>query len=309
MIITQDRDLFSKALIQKLGKLDLDSQIREVQAQKSLIVHRRSFRMNSPDLQYLDLIENVLLNGEHKTKGRTKETTIALLGKQEMVFDLRESFPLFTSKRVFFRGAFEELMWMIRGQTDVKILQNKGIHIWDGNQLEDGTIGKGYGFQLRHLSVDQIEKLRYTVKYDPDSKRHIVSSWNVDQLDQMALPPCHTLFQFFVSNTGYLSCKLYQRSADLFLGVPFNVAFYSTLTHLLAQDVGLKAGDFIWTGGDCHVYDNHIIQCVTQLGRKPIDPPQFKLINTHDSLYDYEFSDIQIIDYHPHSSIKGEMAV
>lgn len=309
MIVTRDKDLQSEFFINKLGKLSLNARIKEIQRQRSLIPHRQSFRANSPDLQFLTLMEKVLLDdSDHKLSGRTKETTVSVFSG-EMVFDLAEHFPLLTSKKVFIRGLFEELMWMLRGQTDVKILQDKNVNIWNGNMLPDGTIGRGYGYQWRNLVIDQIEKLRYDLKHNPDSRRHIVSAWNVEELEKMALPPCHAFFQFYISNDGRLSCKLYQRSADMFLGVPFNIAFYAILTHLLALDAGLEVGRLHWSGGDCHVYDNHLIQAITQLSRRPIDPPQLKIINKRKSLYDYEFSDILVEGYNPHDTIKGEMAV
>lgn len=302
------KELHNKSLILKLSKLNLTSQFREIQSERHLLTFRDSFRLNSPDLQYLNLLEDVLLNSEHRKRGRTEETSFSIFSGK-MTFDLQESFPLLTSKKVFIRGLFEELMWMLRGQTDVKILQDKNIHIWDGNQFPDGTIGKGYGYQWRNLLIDQIETIRKSLKEDPEARRHIVSAWNVEQLEQMALPPCHAFFQFYISNDGRLSCQLYQRSADMFLGVPFNIAFYSILTYLLAIDLGLEVGKLFWIGGDCHVYDNHLIQCITQLGRKPIDPPQLRIIRKHKSIYDYEFQDLKLENYYPHETIKGAMAV
>lgn len=303
-----EKDLHNRFFINKLKKLNLSSQIKEIQSRKKLITYKDSFRNNSHDLQFLNLLEDVLLNGDHKTEGRTKETSISLFSG-EMNFDLSKSFPLLTSKKVFLRVLFEELMWMLRGQNDVRILQAKNVHIWDGNQYPDGTIGKGYGYQWRQLLIDQIEKIRYDLKHNPDSRRHIVSAWNVEQLEEMALPPCHAFFQFYVSKQKKLSCKLYQRSADMFLGVPFNIAFYALLTHMLAIDVGLEVGELHWTGGDCHVYDNHLIQTVSQLGRTPIDSPTLEFVRTHKSIYDYEFEDIKIKNYHPHGILRGEMAV
>lgn len=298
----------SDNFISKIAHLSLEEKILEIRKEKKLIGHEEYFRFNSPDIQFLKIVEDILLNGDHKISGRTEETTLSTFG-QRMRFNLNNYFPLLTSKKVFVRGVFEELMWMLRGQVDVKILQDKKVFIWDGNMLEDGTIGKGYGYQWRNGVIDQIEELRRSLKDNPDSRRHIVSAWNFNELSEMALPPCHAFFQFYISGDKKLSCQLYQRSADMFLGVPFNIVFYSILTHLLAAELGLGVGEFIWVGGDCHIYDNHIIQSLEQLSRTPLDPPTFSIINKHKSLYDYEFKDIQINGYHSHETIKGSMAV
>lgn len=294
--------------ISKISNLTLEEQILEIRKEKNLIGYEEYFRYNSPDLQFLKIMEDILLNGDHKKSGRTEETTLSTFG-QRMRFNLNSYFPLLTSKKVFVRGVFEELMWMLRGQVDVKILQDKKVFIWDGNMLKDGTIGKGYGYQWRNGVIDQIEELRSSLKNNPDSRRHIVSAWNFNELAEMALPPCHAFFQFYISGDKKLSCQLYQRSADMFLGVPFNIVFYSMLTHLLAAELNLEVGEFIWVGGDCHIYDNHITQCLEQLSRTPLDPPTFSIINKNNSIYDYEFKDIQINGYESHETIKGSMAV
>lgn len=299
----------SRDFINLISQLPLEEKIKKIRERNGgFIAYSEHFRKNSPDLQLLNILEDILINGDHKKSGRTEETTISTFG-QKMRFDLSESFPLFTSKKVFIRGVFEELMWMLRGQVDVKILQDKKVFIWDGNMLEDGTIGKGYGYQWRNGVIDQVEELRKSLKNNPDSRRHIVSAWNHNELSEMALPPCHALYQFYVSNDGKLSCQLYQRSADMFLGVPFNVAFYSMLTHLLATELNLGVGEFIWVGGDCHIYDNHIEQCLEQMSRTPIDPPTFSIVKRKESIYDYEFSDIQLNNYVSHEKIQGKMAI
>lgn len=298
----------AQCFINKIKSLQLEEKIKEIKKERSLISYENYFRINSPDLQFLRIMEDILLNGDHKKSGRTEETTISTFG-QRMRFNLNEYFPLLTSKKVFIRGVFEELMWMLRGQVDVKILQDKKVFIWDGNMLEDGTIGKGYGYQWRNGMIDQIEELRNSLKNNPDSRRHIVSAWNFNELSEMALPPCHALFQFYISGDNKLSCQLYQRSADMFLGVPFNIVFYSMLTHLLAAELGIGVGEFIWVGGDCHIYDNHIEQALEQLSRTPLDSPSFSIVNPKKSIYDYEFKDIQINGYYSHETIKGSMAV
>lgn len=260
---------------------------------------------------YEDLLRHILEHGSPKGD-RTGTGTISLFGAQ-LRYDLAESFPLLTTKKVYFRAVVGELLWFLRGDSNVRWLQERGIRIWNEWADEDGELGPVYGVQWRSWPtpdgrhIDQISRALETLKANPDSRRNIVSAWNVAELDTMALPPCHLLFQLYVAD-GRLSCQLYQRSADMFLGVPFNIASYSLLTHMLAQQAGLKVGEFIWTGGDCHIYDNHREQVTQQLEREPRPYPQLRLRKA-DSLFDYDFSDVELVGYDPHPTIPAQVSV
>ncbi|KAE8764114.1 thymidylate synthase [Georgenia thermotolerans] len=260
---------------------------------------------------YEDLLRHVLENGTPKSD-RTGTGTRSVFGHQ-MRFPLSEGFPLVTTKRVFLRGVAEELFWFLRGEHNARPLQDKGVHIWDEWAGPDGELGPVYGVQWRTWPtpdgrhIDQVQQVLDTLRSNPDSRRMIVSAWNVADLDQMALMPCHALFQFYVAE-GRLSCQLYQRSADLFLGVPFNIASYALLTHMIAQQVGLDVGDFVWTGGDCHIYDNHVEQVTEQLAREPYPFPTLELRRA-PSLFDYTFDDVEVVGYRHHPAIKAPVAV
>jgi thymidylate synthase len=264
--------------------------------------------MNS---QYEDFLKYVLENGNNKTD-RTGTGTLSVFGHQ-MRFNLNEGYPLITTKKVFFKGVAVELLWFLSGSTNIKYLLDNGVHIWDQWADVNGELGPVYGAQWRNWlsasnkSIDQISNLISNIKKNPNSRRLIVNAWNVGLLDKMALPPCHAFFQFYVSENK-LSCQLYQRSADLFLGVPFNIASYALLTMLVAQQTNYKLGDFIWTGGDCHIYKNHIEQIKTQISRKQYEFPKLK-IKKAKSIFDYKFSDFELIDYKHHPYIKGAVAV
>jgi thymidylate synthase len=260
---------------------------------------------------YEDLLRLVLETGTAKSD-RTGTGTRSVFGHQ-MRFDLRQGFPLVTTKKVFVRGMAEELFWFLRGESNIAPLLERDVHIWDEWADENGDLGPVYGVQWRSWPtpdgrhVDQIAGLLDDLRANPDSRRHIVSAWNVAELDKMALVPCHALFQFYVAD-GKLSCQLYQRSADLFLGVPFNIASYALLTHMVAQQVGLEVGDFVWTGGDCHIYDNHVDQVREQLSREPYPFPTLEL-RPAASLFDYTFEDVEIVGYRHHPAIKAPVAV
>ncbi|MEK0373101.1 thymidylate synthase [Corynebacterium mastitidis] len=260
---------------------------------------------------YEDLLRHILEHGSPKGD-RTGTGTTSLFGAQ-LRYNLAESFPLLTTKKVYFRAVVGELLWFLRGDSNVRWLQERGIRIWNEWADEDGELGPVYGVQWRSWPtpdgrhIDQISRALETLKANPDSRRNIVSAWNVAELDTMALPPCHLLFQLYVAG-GRLSCQLYQRSADMFLGVPFNIASYSLLTHMLAQQAGLKVGEFIWTGGDCHIYDNHREQVTQQLGREPRPYPQLRLRKAN-SLFDYDFSDVELVGYDPHPTIPAQVSV
>ncbi|CAB1005466.1 thymidylate synthase [Corynebacterium diphtheriae] len=266
---------------------------------------------NTIKTPYEDLLRTILEQGSHKDD-RTGTGTTSLFG-QQMRFDLSESFPLITTKKVYWKGVIGELLWFLQGSSNVRWLQKRNIHIWDEWASEEGELGPVYGVQWRSWPtpdgqhVDQIVQALDMLKNNPDSRRNIVSAWNVAELNNMALPPCHLLFQLYVAD-GKLSCQLYQRSADMFLGVPFNIASYSALMHMLAQQAGLKVGEFIWTGGDCHIYDNHREQVLTQLSREPRPYPQLTLRKA-SSIFDYDFDDFIIEGYDPHPAIRGEVAV
>ena len=260
---------------------------------------------------YEDLLRLVMDTGTAKAD-RTGTGTRSVFGHQ-MRWDLAEGFPLITTKKVHLKSIVYELLWFLRGESNVKWLQEHGVTIWDEWADADGELGPVYGVQWRSWPtpsgehIDQITKVVETLKTNPDSRRIIVSAWNVADLDAMALQPCHAFFQFHVAD-GKLSCQLYQRSADLFLGVPFNIASYALLTHMVAQQADLEVGDFIWTGGDCHIYDNHVDQVTEQLSREPLPYPTLKL-NKRDSIFDYTFEDVEIVDYRHHPAIKAPVAV
>lgn len=261
---------------------------------------------------YEDLLRETLEHGSAKPD-RTGTGTRSVFGRQ-LRFDLREGFPLITTKRVHFKSIAYELLWFLRGESNVEWLRDNGVTIWDEWADERGELGPVYGVQWRSWPtpdgghVDQIARLIENLKTDPDSRRHIVSAWNVADIPSMALAPCHALFQFYVAD-GRLSCQLYQRSADLFLGVPFNIASYALLTHMVAQQVGLGVGDFVWTGGDCHIYDNHVEQVTEQLRRDPFPAPTLRITRTPASIFDYRFEDFELVDYEHHPAIRAAVAV
>ncbi|MGI8868471.1 MAG: thymidylate synthase [Mycobacteriales bacterium] len=263
------------------------------------------------DTQYEDLLRHVLAHGATKSD-RTGIGTRSVFGHQ-MRFDLAAGFPLITTKRVHFKSVAYELLWFLRGESNVAWLREHGVTIWDEWADAAGELGPVYGVQWRSWptpdgrQVDQIAGLLDTLRTNPDSRRMIVSAWNVAELDTMALPPCHALFQFYVAD-GRLSCQLYQRSADLFLGVPFNIASYALLTHLVAAQAGLDVGDFIWTGGDCHLYDNHLEQVREQLRREPYPFPRLRIAPA-PSLFDYTFEHLTIEGYRHHPRISAPVAV
>jgi thymidylate synthase len=269
--------------------------------------------------QYEDLMRHVFEHGVEKGD-RTGTGTRSVFGHQ-MRFDLNEGFPLVTTKKVFLKAIIVELLWFLRGDSNVKWLQERGCTIWDEWARADGELGPVYGVQWRSWpkvgggQVDQIQQVIDTLKTNPDSRRIIVSAWNVAELDQMALMPCHAFFQFYVAppttpgGKGKLSCQLYQRSADIFLGVPFNIASYALLTHMVAQQCDLDVGDFIWTGGDCHLYSNHFEQVQMQLSREPLPYPTLRLSRRPASIFDYAFEDFEVVDYQHHPAIKAPVAV
>jgi thymidylate synthase len=267
--------------------------------------------MAAPDTQYEDLLRLVLDTGEHKAD-RTGTGTRSVFGHQ-LRYPLQEGFPIVTTKRVHFRSVAYELLWFLRGEGNASWLQEHGVTIWDEWAGPDGDLGPVYGVQWRSWpapdgrTIDQIAQLLDTLRTNPDSRRMVVSAWNVAELDRMALPPCHALFQFYVAG-GRLSCQLYQRSADLFLGVPFNLASYALLTHLVARQVGLEVGDFVWTGGDCHIYDNHVEQVRLQLGRAPYPFPRLE-IAAAPSLFEHRYEDFTLEGYQHHPGIKAPVAV
>lgn len=268
-------------------------------------------RMTETASPYEDLLRLVLETGTPKAD-RTGTGTRSVFGHQ-MRFDLSAGFPLVTTKRVHLRSIVHELLWFLRGESNVAYLHENKVTIWDEWAGPDGELGPVYGVQWRSWPtpdgghVDQITELLANLRRDPDSRRHIVSAWNVADIPSMALAPCHAFFQFYVAD-GRLSCQLYQRSADLFLGVPFNIASYALLTHMVAQQVDLEVGDFVWTGGDCHIYDNHVDQVREQLSRTPYPAPRLELRKA-DSLFDYTFDDVQVLDYRYHPAIKAPVAV
>jgi thymidylate synthase len=262
--------------------------------------------------QYLDLMKRALDHGVRKDD-RTGVGTVSIFGYQ-MRFDLSQGFPLVTTKRLHLRSIIYELLWFLRGETNIKYLTDHGVTIWNDWADEDGELGPVYGAQWRAWrtvdgrAIDQISDLITQIKKNPDSRRLIVSAWNVGELDRMHLQPCHALFQFYVAGDK-LSCQLYQRSADIFLGVPFNIASYALLTHMIAQQCDLDPGEFIWTGGDCHIYLNHMDQTRLQLGREPFPLPQLIIKRKPESIFDYRFEDFEIANYQAHPRIAAPVAV
>lgn len=261
---------------------------------------------------YLDLLKVILENGTKKTD-RTGTGTLSSFGHQ-MRFDLQKGFPLVTTKKVHTRSIIVELLWFLRGDTNIQFLHDHQVTIWDEWANENGDLGPVYGKQWRSWpapdgrSIDQLANIIHDIRTNPDSRRLIISAWNVAELDKMALAPCHALFQFYVAN-GRLSCQLYQRSADMFLGVPFNIASYALLTHIVAEQCDLDVGEFIWTGGDCHIYLNHIEQAHLQLSRECFSLPELKIHRKPDSINDYELADFEILNYQCHPGIKAPIAV
>ena len=261
---------------------------------------------------YLDALEHILEVG-HKKGDRTGTGTISIFGHQ-MRFDLRKGFPIVTTKRLHIRSIVHELLWFLRGDTNIKYLNDRGVTIWDEWADENGDLGPVYGKQWRRWEgiggtvYDQLEQTLDLIRNKPNSRRMIVSAWKVDEIPQMALPPCHMMFQFYVVN-GTLSCQLYQRSADMFLGVPFNIASYALLLHMVAQQTNLEVGEFIWTGGDCHIYDNHMEQVKEELSREPFPLPTLNILRKPDSLSEYQFEDFEIQNYQYHPGIKAPVAV
>jgi thymidylate synthase len=261
--------------------------------------------------QYLDLMADILETGSKKTD-RTGTGTLSVFGRQ-LRFDLQQGFPLVTTKKLHIRSIIYELLWFLNGDTNIKYLNDHGVTIWDEWADESGELGPVYGHQWRSWpssqgSIDQITLVLNQLKQKPDSRRHIVTAWNPAEVDKMALPPCHALFQFYVAD-GKLSCQLYQRSADYFLGVPFNIASYALLTYMFAQQCELDPGEFIWTGGDVHLYSNHLEQAKLQLTRKPYDLPQLIIKRKPETIFDYKFEDFEIVNYQAHPSIKAPIAV
>ena len=262
---------------------------------------------------YEDMLKDVLENGTPKSD-RTGTGTISVFGRQ-IRYDLSNgTLPLITTKRVHFKSVALELLWFLRGDSNVRWLQERGVSIWNEWADEDGELGPVYGVQWRSWPtpdgghIDQIAELMEQLRENPDSRRHIVSAWNVAEIKNMALPPCHAFFQFYIAN-GKLSCQLYQRSADTFLGVPFNIASYSLLVHMMAQQLGLEPGEFVWTGGDVHIYDNHIEQVKTQLEREPYEYPALHYARKRESIFDYELEDVIVENYQHHPGIAAPIAV
>ena len=262
--------------------------------------------------QFHELMRHVLDHGAKKSD-RTGTGTLSVFGHQ-MRFDLSEGFPLVTTKKLHLKSIVYELLWFLSGNTNNQWLKERGVSIWDEWAAPDGDLGPVYGYQWRSWPapngqhIDQIKEIIQTIKTNPDSRRIIVSAWNVADIPKMALAPCHAFFQFYVAD-GKLSCQLYQRSADIFLGVPFNIASYALLTHMVAQQCSLDVGEFIWTGGDCHLYSNHLEQVELQLSRKPYSLPQLKIQRKPDSIFDYQFEDFEIVGYESHPHIKAPVAV
>jgi len=262
--------------------------------------------------QYLDLMSHVLEHGDRKTD-RTGTGTLSVFGWQ-MRFRLQDGFPLLTTKKLHTRSIIHELLWFLQGDTNIRYLKANGVSIWDEWADENGELGPVYGKQWRRWqtadgrSIDQISRLVDGIRHNPDSRRHLVTAWNPGEVDNMALPPCHALFQFYVAN-GRLSCQLYQRSADIFLGVPFNIASYALLTHMVAQACDLEPGDFVWTGGDCHLYLNHLEQAREQLTREPRPLPRLRLNPAVKDVFAFRFEDFVLDGYDPHPHIKAPVAV
>lgn len=279
---------------------------------RARVPHRPETGIPTP---YEDLCRKILLEGNLKND-RTGTGTISLFG-QQMRFDLSESFPLITTKRVWFKGVAYELLWFLKGSSNVKWLQSHDVHIWDEWADSEGNLGPVYGVQWRswpaptpddpNRTIDQIAKVIEQIKVNPDSRRLIVSAWNPAEVDEMALPPCHALFQFYVVD-GKLSCQLYQRSCDMFLGVPFNIASYALLTCMVAQQTGLKPGEFVWTGGDCHIYDNHVDQVIEQISRTPYPYPTLEITKAA-GIDQYNYEDFHVLNYQHGATIKAPIAV
>ncbi|QPT40845.1 Thymidylate synthase [Oligella ureolytica] len=262
--------------------------------------------------QYEELMRFVFEYGVDKSD-RTGTGTRSHFGYQ-MRFDLQQGFPLVTTKKIHLRSVIYELLWFLRGDSNIRWLQENGVSIWDEWADSEGELGPVYGVQWRSWptpdggSIDQISQLVEQIKNNPDSRRHIVAAWNVANIDEMKLPPCHCLFQFYVAD-GKLSCQLYQRSADIFLGVPFNIASYALLTHMIAQQCDLEVGEFIWTGGDAHIYSNHFEQVKEQLSREPYPYPKLTILRKPESIFDYRFEDFEFENYQHHPLIKAPVAV
>ncbi len=262
--------------------------------------------------QYLSMMRHVRDHGASK-QDRTGTGTLSVFGHQ-MRFDLSQGFPLVTTKKLHTKSIIHELLWFLRGDSNVRYLQENGISIWNKWADENGELGPIYGVQWRSWptpsgdTVDQIKQVVDLLRDNPDSRRILVSAWNAAEISNMALPPCHTMFQFYVAE-GKLSCQLYQRSADIFLGVPFNIASYALLTHMLAQQTDLKVGDFVWSGGDCHLYLNHLEQVEEQLSREPLALPRLAIRHRPNSIFDYQFEDFEILNYEFHPHIKAAVAV
>ena len=262
--------------------------------------------------QYHDLMKEVLAKGVQKSD-RTGTGTISVFGHQ-MRFNLADGFPMVTTKKLHLKSIIYELLWFLKGSTNNNWLKERGVSIWNEWAAPDGELGPIYGYQWRSWPapngqhIDQIDEVIETIKKNPDSRRIIVSAWNVADIPRMALAPCHAFFQFYVAD-GKLSCQLYQRSADIFLGVPFNIASYALLTHMVAQQCNLEVGDFIWTGGDCHLYSNHLEQVDLQLSRDFFPLPKLNILRKPDSIFDYEFEDFEITGYECHPHIKAPVAI
>lgn len=261
---------------------------------------------------YLELMQDILDNGANKTD-RTGTGTKSVFGRQ-LRFDLAKGFPLLTTKKLHLRSIIHELLWFLNGDTNIKYLKDNGVSIWNEWADADGNLGPVYGKQWRAwqaedgTTIDQISELISNLKTNPDSRRHVVNAWNVGAIKNMALPPCHLLFQFYVADNK-LSCQLYQRSADYFLGVPFNIASYSLLTLMVAQQCGFEPGEFVWTGGDVHLYSNHFEQAKLQLSRKPYSSPKLRIKRKPKDIFSYEFDDFELLDYVAHQHIKAPVAV
>ena len=262
--------------------------------------------------QYLDMMRLVRETGTRK-EDRTGTGTLSIFGHQ-MRFDLSQGFPLVTTKKLHLRSIIHELLWFLSGDSNIRYLKENGVSIWDEWADENGDLGPVYGVQWRSWptpdgrKIDQVSQVMQQLRENPDSRRIMLSAWNVAEIENMALPPCHCLFQFYVAE-GRLSCQLYQRSCDIFLGVPFNIASYALLTHMLAQQADLGVGDFIWTGGDCHLYLNHLEQADEQLAREPLPLPTLAIRRRPESIFDYRFEDFEILDYEAHPHIKAPVAV
>lgn len=260
--------------------------------------------------QYLDLLRDIMQNGQD-ADNRTGVYARKVFGRQ-MRFDLSRGFPLVTTKKVFLKGIIHELIWLLSGNTNIKYLTDNNVHIWDEWADKDGNLGPVYGYQWRNFNgegIDQIKDVIERIKKNPQDRRLIVSAWNPAQIDKMALPPCHCFFQFDVTPDGRLNCQLYQRSCDMFLGVPFNIASYSLLTMMIAQVTGLKAGEFVHTLGNAHIYSNHFEQVKQQLAREPYPLPQMKINPEVKDIFDFKYEDFELVGYQCHPSIKGDVAV